>query len=96
MFKGITLPSLPQFSWSWFIDKLKKAATLLLGIVSTICSQNDLRDKFKSGPTHHPGMGMAVALLLKEGNLHMTGVQSIVSLPLFVARVDKQVNHKLL
>lgn len=92
-FRCITLSALPQFNWSWFIDELKKKAPLLFGIVSTICSQNDQRNKFKSGLFHNPGMGMAVALLLKERNMHMTGVQSIISLLLFVARVDKQVNQ---
>ena len=90
-FKYITLPALPQFNWSWFIDELKNKAPLLFGIVSTICFQNDQRNKFKTGPYHNPGMSMAVALLLKERNMHMIGVQSIISLLLFAARVDKQV-----
>ena len=84
---------LPQFNWSWFIDELKEKAPLLFGIVSSICSQNDQRNKFKTGPSHNPGIGMAVALLLKERNMHMTGIQSIISLLLFAARVDKQVNR---
>ena len=93
-FKRITLSALPQFNWSWFIDELKEKAPLLFGIVSSICSQNDQRNKFKTGPFHNPGMGMAVALLLKERNMHMTGIQSIISLLLFAARVDKQVNQE--
>ena len=36
---------------------------------------------------------MAVALLLKERNVHVMGVHSIISLLLFAARVDKQVNQ---
>ena len=36
---------------------------------------------------------MAVAVLMKERNIHMTGVQSILSLLLFAARVDKQVSN---
>ena len=92
-FKCITLSALPQFNWSWFIDELKEKAPLLFGIVSSICSQNDQRNKFKTGPSHNPGIGMAVALFLKERNMHMTGIQSIISLLLFAARVDKQVNR---
>ena len=90
-FKCITLSALTQFNWLWFIDELK--APLLLDILSIICCQNDQRNKFKTGSSHNPGMGMAVALLLKERNMHMTGVQSIISLLLFAARVDKQVNQ---
>ena len=79
-FKCITLSALPQFNWSWFIDELKAKVPPLFGIVSSICSQNDQSNKFKTGPSHNPGIGMAVALLLKERNMHMTGIQSIIYL----------------
>lgn len=39
---------------------------------------------------------MAVAVLLKERNKHMIGVQSAISLLLFVARVDKQISSMVI
>ena len=51
----------------------------------------DHRNRSKSGRAHQPGICMAAAVVLKERNQKMTGVQSLVSLMLFASHVDKQV-----
>ncbi len=64
---------------------------MLLQVLSTISSRNDHRNKLKPGRAHYPGICIAAALVLKERNQRMTGLQSVIALILFASHVDKQV-----
>lgn len=91
LFCKVPLPELEQFQWDHFIGELQNKAPTLLQILSTITSHNDHRNKLKSGRSHYPGICMAAALVLRERNQRMTGLQSIIALILFASHVDKQV-----
>lgn len=91
IFRAINAQSLPQLDWSSYIADLKEKAPVLFSILSKICTHNDHCNAFKRGPVHNPGICMAAAVLLNERNMHMTGIQSIMSLLLFSAHVEKQV-----
>lgn len=60
-------------------------------ILSTIACHGDHRNKIKVGNVHNPGICMAAAVILKEQNCEMNGVQSLVSLLLFTSHINKQV-----
>ena len=48
----------------------------------------------RSSVEHYPGLCMSVAILLKERNREMSGLQYIVSLLLYSSHVDKQVSDR--
>ena len=54
-------------------------------------SRSDHRNRVKRGQHHFPGVCVAVAVLMKERNKHMNGVQTLISLALFSSRVQKKV-----
>ena len=91
LFRVVNMQSLPCFKWSSFITELQEKAPLLLQIISRMCSHSDYRNKFKCGEAHNPGICMATVVILNERNKHMMGVQSKISLILFMACVEKQV-----
>ena len=93
----IFVPSNPiekvsDFRWCDCIAELKLKAPILLEVVSALVSCNDSRNKQKRGDVHNPGICMAIAILLKERNREMCGIQTLVSLVLFTSRVQKQVH----
>ncbi len=91
LFCKVPLPELEEFQWDKFIGELQDKAPTLLQVLSTISSRNDHRNKLKSGRAHYPGICMAAALVPKERNQRMTGLQSVIALILFASHVDKQV-----
>ncbi len=64
-----------------------KAPTLFKLLVT----RSDHRNKTKKGAKHHPGICMALSVLLKERNREMSGLQTFLSLVLFSTRVNKKV-----
>lgn len=54
-------------------------------------SHTDHRNDMKLGEIHQPAICMAVAILLKERNQEMVGLQTCVSLLLYISRAQKQV-----
>lgn len=92
LFCKVPVSEIEEFQWDKFIKELKTKAPLFLQMLSSITSRNDHRNRSKSGRAHQPGICMAAAVVLKERNQKMTGVQSLVSLMLFASHVDKQVS----
>lgn len=82
---------LAEFSWTVLVEVLQKKAPTFFQILSTIASHGDHRNKMKVGDAHNPGICMAAAVILKERNREMNGVQSLLSLLLFTSHVNKQV-----
>lgn len=70
---------LAAFQWTSFKEHLSAKAPLLLSLFSTIISHSDHRNKEKAHSAHYPGICMATAILLKERNREMCGVQSLIS-----------------
>ena len=73
------------------IAELEGKAPLLLRICSSIVSVNDHRNQHKCGASHYPGICMATAVLLKERNREVTGLQSLMYLLFFSSHVEKKV-----
>ena len=92
LFRRIPIEKVSDFRWCDCIAELKLKAPILLEVVSALVSCNDSRNKQKRGDVHNPGICMAIAILLKERNREMCGIQTLVSLVLFTSRVQKQVH----
>ena len=93
LFRKIGIPQLSVFKWEMCIEQLKQKAPTLLTLVKALVSKSDHRNQQKKDERHYPGMCMAIAVLLKERNREMVGVQTLLSLVLFTSRVQKQVNQ---
>ena len=90
-FRQIGIDHLGEFTLEEFIQELKTYAPTLFQVASVITSHNDHKNQSKKGSKHHPGIYMALAVLLKERNREMCGLQTIISLTLFNSRVQKKV-----
>lgn len=91
LFRKVPVTEMTDFQWDHFLDELRSKAPTLLQVLSTITSRNDHRNEHKCGRAHNPGICMAAAIVLKERNREMCGVQSIISLLMFSSHVEKQV-----
>ena len=90
-FRRIGVDGLGEFTLEAFIQELKTHAPTLFQIASVIASHNDHKNESKKGSQHHPGICMALAILLKERNREMCGLQTVVSIAMFSSRVQKKV-----
>lgn len=80
-----------NFTWRVLIDDLKGRAPTFFQVLSTVASHNDHQNKNKAGNAHNPEISMAAAVILKERNREMNGIQSLASLTMFATHVNKQV-----
>ena len=80
---------LADFNWKVFVEDLQNKAPTFFQLLSIIASHGDHRNKTKVGDTHNPGICMAAAVILKERNREMNGLQSILSLLLFTSHVNR-------
>lgn len=90
-FRNIPVDQMVNFKWENLVDELKLNAPLLFKILVTIASRNDHRNVYKVGSAHYPGICTAVAIMLKERNRYMCGVQSLVSLIMYSCHCEKVV-----
>ena len=90
-FRRISVDKLSSFQWKTFTHNLSVKAPILLRLLSFVVAHSDHRNKKKVDSAHHPGICMAFAILLKERNREMCGVQAIISILLYNSHVDKQV-----
>ena len=88
-FRQFSLDQMEEFSWEQCVSELKQKCPVLFRLLSFIVSHTDHRNASKRGEKHHPGICMATAVLLKERNREMTGIQAFISLVLFSSRVQK-------
>ena len=93
IFRNIDPINVDKFTWSACIDILLLKAPIMLQVVQGIVSLNDCRNKTKLGSHHNPGICTAIAVLLKERNVHMVGIQSIISLMLMSSHANKLVSQ---
>ena len=91
LFRKLTARELMEFEWERMIAELEERAPLFIRIYSSIVSINDHRNQKKSRANHYPALCMATAVLLKERNREMCGVQSVLSLLLFSSHAEKKV-----
>ena len=76
LFQKIPLSQLECFNWDNCISELQEKAPLLLNLLTSIVSHTDYLNKTKNSFFHYPGIAMAVAIMLKERNREMCGIQS--------------------
>ena len=95
LFRKIPVSQLSDFNWQMFIDELSSSAPQLLQILTKIACHSDHRNKKKVNMAHYPSICMAAAVILKERNREMCGIQSLLSLLLFASCVQKQVNTSI-
>lgn len=91
LFRRIPVTSLASNTWETFVEELQSKAPTLLNLFTTIASFNDHRNKIKTGDSHLPGICSAVAVLMKERNREMCGLQSVISLLMYACHCEKQV-----
>lgn len=91
-FRKIPVDKLAGFKWSDMMTELDRDAPLLLRIIHCLVARNDARNKSKAGPARHPGICTAVAIILKERNREMCGLQSLLSLLMYSCHCEKQVH----
>ena len=98
LFRKMSLSQIVNFNWSMLVSELESRAPLLFKALSSIAMHSDPRNKSKVGPAHHPGICMAAAVILKERNREMCGVQSVLSLLMYSCHCEKKVqsvNHTI-
>ncbi len=91
LFRKFPIDTVDSFSCERCIDELRVKAPNLLKLMVFLVSRSDHRNKTKKGEKHHPGICMALSVLLKERNREMTGIQTFLSLVLFSSRVNRKV-----
>ena len=92
LFRHIPVTDLESFDLKEYIKELQEKYPFLYRLITSLVQRNDHRNKTKRGDSHIPGICMAVAVLLKERNWHMSGFQTYLSLVLYTSRVYKKVN----
>ena len=91
LFRKFPVSQLPEFKWQQCIDELQSSAPRMLQILTAISTKNDNRNTVKQGSAHFPGVCVALAVILKERNREMCGIQSLVSILLMMSGVEKKV-----
>ena len=92
-FCKVPLETMEEFEWAKYITELQNKAPTLLRLISTIVQHNDHRNATKHSDHHHPRIYMAVAVLMKERNREMCGIQSLITLLLFRGQAQKKVSQ---
>ena len=90
-FHAIPVEQLVTFNWKDMAADLEQKAPLLFRVLHSITARNDHRTMVKVGDAHYPGISSAAAILLKERNREMCGLQSLVSLIMYSCHAEKQV-----
>ena len=91
LFRKIPVEKLATFKWEEMVVELERDAPLLLQIIQCLVARNDYRNKCKVGAAHYPGICTAIAVMLKERNREMCGLQSLLSLLMYSSHCEKQV-----
>ena len=89
VFRKVSLTQMENFSWDWFVDEVVTNCPVLYQLLMTVVFYTDRRNTHKKGSAHNPSVCMAVAVLLKEHNREMIGVQLYLSLVLYNSCVPK-------
>lgn len=91
LFRCMTLEQAESFLWTDTISELETKSPTLYNILTFVVTHSAGRNKQKKGDIQYPGLCTAVAILLKERNREMTGIQSYISSALFSSGIHKKV-----
>ena len=89
-FRTMPADQIASFKWVDMVTDLKVKAPLFFTLLDSITSRNNHRNIVIVGVAHYPGICTAAAILLKERNREMCGLQSMVSLLLYSCHAEKQ------
>lgn len=92
-FRCAKITKLDTFTWDCYIHEMEQKSPILLRLLRLIVSHSDHRNQQKQAEHHVPGICMTTAIMLKERNREMVGVQTHISLALFTSQVNKQVRE---
>lgn len=95
LFRKVPMEDLTTFNWNGMIAELTQEAPLLLKMLQCVVARNDSRNMSKVGVAHYPGICTAAAVMLKDRNREMCGLQSLLSLLLYSCHCEKQVISKM-
>ena len=90
-FRSIPVTKLADFTFVGLLEELEARAPTFTDLLTTIVTHRDHINKVKVGPAHYPGICTAAAILLKERNREMCGLQSLVSTMMYLCHCEKQV-----
>lgn len=90
-FRHMSVKEIEEFKWESLVKELQTKSPLLLKILTAVVVRIDSRYAPKSQIVHHPAIVTAIAVLLKERNREMSGVQSINSCLMYACHCEKQV-----
>lgn len=90
-FRNIPVNKISNFKWEDLVEELKAKSPLLWKILTAAAIRADPRCSHKPMSAHYPGIINAAAVLLKERNREMCGLQSVVSLLMCACHCEKQV-----
>ena len=91
-FRTIPVDQMASFKWKDMVEELQQRAPILFTVLQSVASRNDHRNTVKTTTAHYPGICSAAAIILKERNREMCGLQSIVSLLMYSCHAEKQVH----
>ena len=91
-FRRAQVTEFDTFNWDHYIHKMEQKS-IVLCLLRLIVGHSDHCNQQKWAEHHVPGSCMTTAVMLKESNRDMVGVQTHVSLALFTSRVHKQVRE---
>ena len=91
-FRSCQVSELSSFTWDQYIQEMERKSPTLLRLLKKVACHSDHRNEQKKADRHIPGICMCVAVLLKERNREIVGVQTHISLALFTSRVHKDVS----
>ena len=91
LFRRIPVEAMKEFEWTRMSSELQSNAPLLYRLLYSIVARSDHRNVVKVGKAHFPGLCSAAAVLLKERNREMCGLQSMISLIMYSTHCEKQV-----
>ena len=97
LFRRLPVDKAEGFSFTDCISELERMFPTLLRLLTSVVTANDARNaktrvKFRKKSIHHyPGICTAAAILLKERNRELCGVQTHIALVLYHSNVKKKV-----
>ena len=92
LLRSMSVEEMETFSWATMMSEIRRLAPTLLQILMVVSSSNDHRNSNKTGSAHDPGICMTLCILLKERCTHIIGLQSLISLLLYMSNTNKVVS----
>ena len=92
-FRHILAKDMEKFEWMNFMKELQSKSPLLLKVLAHAVVRWDPRCETKSPSAYYPSIVTAAAVLLKQRNREMCGLQSLVSCLMYACHCEKQVCH---